>query len=99
MKQINKTTNRSRTILRTNCETNSTTEMTEVDDQVEVILVGSKEVLVKAENEINDFFESSIDSVEIPLSTKLSKDIVDTICKKYKVKMTDFSSSKVVLKG
>lgn len=99
MKQINKTTNRSRTILRTNCETSNTTAMTEVDDQVEIVLVGSEEGLVKAGNEIEKFFESSVVPVEIPLSTGLSRDVVDSICKKYKVKIADFSSSKVVLKG
>ena len=99
MQQINKTTNRNHTIVRTTCETDGTTAVTDVDDQVEVILVGLKEHLVKAENEINKFFESSVISEPISLSTPLPRDVVDSICKKYKVKRADFSSSKVVLKG
>ena len=99
MRQINKTTNRSRSILRTSCEADNTTAMTEVDGQIEVILLGSKEGLDKAENEINRVFESSLVSEEVSLRAALSSDVVDNICKKYKVKRTDFSSSKVVIKG
>ena len=99
MKQINVTTTRSRRICRTSCEAyNSTTPM-ELDNQAEVVLLGSGEGLDKAEIEINKFFESNMVSEEISLSAALPVDVIDTVCKKYKVKRSDLSSGKVVLKG
>ena len=99
MEQINAATKRSRRICRTSCEVDNSTTMTELDNQAEVILLGSKEGLDKAEIEINKFFENNMVSEEISLSAALPVDVIDTVCKKYKVKRSDLSSSKVVLKG
>lgn len=99
MKQINKTTNRKRSICRVSCEADNTTPSVEVDDQVEVVLLGSKQGLDKAEREINKFFKNNIISEGIQLSAPLSSDVVDSVCKKHKVEMAKLLSNKVVIKG
>ena len=95
MKQINVTTKRSRHIYRTSC-----TGETDLDNQAEVILLGSGEGLDKAEIQINKFLQSNMVSEEIDsLSAALPEHVLDTVCKKYKVKRSDSPSGKVVLKG
>lgn len=99
MRQINVTTKRSRDICRTSCTADHSTTTTELDNHAEVILLGSGEGLDKAEVQINKFFEGNMFSEEISLSAALPAHVLDTVCKKYKVKRSDSSSGKVVLKG
>ena len=99
MKQINVTTKKGRHICRTSCTADYSTTKTELDNQAEIMLLGSGESLDKAEIQINKFLQSKMVSEEISLVAPLSAHVLDTVCKKYKVKRSNPSSGKVVLKG
>ena len=98
MTQVNTTTNRSRAICRVDSKIVQNTNDT-ASEQMSLHLIGPKESLDKAEQEVQEFLKSDLITEEISLATGRLSTVAHEIGKKYNVAVSDLTQSKVMLKG
>jgi len=98
MTQINVHTKKARFICRVDISIAQNSKSSD-GEQISMLLEGPKETLDQAENEIEEFFNSSMLTETVSLATTLPSDVVNEISIRHDVEVISFTPSQVVFKG